>query len=219
LGCAAVCAVLAVLALSVDLPLRDAVDRYNGLRIPGDLRRALALAEVFAHGLGVLMCVAIAVALDPRSWRVAPRLGISAYGAGLLVDLFKLNIARLRPKFADGVFDVRDTFIGVLPWRAPDELPIPLGNNLRSFPSGHTGTAVGLAIALTTLYPRGRWLFSLFAVMAALQRIESQMHFLSDTLAAAALGFLVGAATCGQTRLDAWFSRVESSGAKPPAAS
>lgn len=208
--CAAICAVLAALALTVDLPVRDAADRFNGLKIPGDFRRVLSLAEVFAHGLGVLMCIAIAVALDPRNWRVAPRLLIGAYGAGLLVDIFKLNVARIRPKFADPeLVHVSDTFVGLFPWLTPDKLPVPWGNSLRSFPSGHTGTAVGLAIALTALYPRGRYLFVLFAILAALQRIDAGMHYLSDTLAAAALGFLVGAALCGRTRLNAWLTRIE----------
>jgi membrane-associated phospholipid phosphatase len=210
LGCAFVCALLSALALLIDLPVRDAVSGVGGLKLPGDLRRAVGLAEVFAHGFGVLACIAVALTLDPRGWRIAPRLMIGAYGTGLLVDLCKLQVARVRPKFATTeIVRVADTFLGVFPWRAPGELAMPLNNHVRSFPSGHTGTAVGLAIALTVLYPRGRWLFALFAVLAAMQRMESGMHYLSDTLAAAAIGFLVGAGLCGRTKLNGWLQRLE----------
>lgn len=179
--------------------------------IPGDLRRLVTLAEVFAHGLGVLACIAVAVALDRRGWRVAPRLLIAAFGAGLAADVCKLQVARLRPKFAPAdLASVGDTFLAMFPWRSTAELGMPLGNQLRSFPSGHTATAVGLAIGLACLYPRGRWLFALFAVLAGMQRIESGMHYLSDTLAAAAIGFLIGAAVCGRTRLSGWLERLES---------
>ena len=210
LACAVVCAVLSGLALLIDLPVRDAVRGAGGLDIPGDLRRAVTLSEVFAHGFGVLACIAVAVTLDRRGWRVGPRLLIGAFGAGLLADLGKLQVARVRPKFASGdVTAAADTFLAFFPWRAPDELGVALNNQVRSFPSGHTATAVGLAIVLTSLYPRGRWLFALFAVLAGMQRIESGMHYLSDTLAAAAIGFLVGAGVCGRTRLSGWLHRIE----------
>jgi undecaprenyl-diphosphatase len=66
-------------------------------------------------------------------------------------------------------------------------------DKLQSFPSGHAATAAGLAVALAVLYPRGRWLFAVLAVLAALQRVEVQSHFPSDVLAGAALGCLTGA--------------------------
>jgi membrane-associated phospholipid phosphatase len=47
-----------------------------------------------------------------------------------------------------------------------------------------------LAIGLAGCYPHGRWLFGLFALLAALQRIECSAHFPSDTLAGAAVACL-----------------------------
>ena len=177
----------------------------------------MTLSEVFAHGFGVLACIAVAVALDPRGWRVGPRLLIGAFGAGLLADLCKLQVARVRPKFGSAdIGTVSETFLAFLPWRNPEALAVPLNNHVRSFPSGHTATAVGFAIVLSTLYPRGRWLFAVFAVLAGMQRIEAGMHYLSDTLAAAAIAFLVGAAVCGRTRLNGWLQRIEN---RTPAAS
>ena len=218
--CAIVCAALAALALLIDVPVRDSVAGAKALDIPGDLRRILALSEVFAHGFGVLACIAVAIALDRRGWRIAPRLFAGAFGAGLLADLCKLQVARVRPKFAGGdLTSVGQTFLAVFPWRSPDDLGMPLTNAVRSFPSGHTATAVGLAIVLTSLYPRGRWLFALFAMLAGMQRIESGMHYLSDTLAAAAIGFLVGSMVCGRSKLNSWLTSVEErpiANPKPP---
>jgi membrane-associated phospholipid phosphatase len=68
------------------------------------------------------------------------------------------------------------------------------GYAVQSFPSSHAATAAGLAVALAALYPRGRWLYLTFAMLAGLQRIEAQAHFASDVLAGAALGCIVAAA-------------------------
>jgi undecaprenyl-diphosphatase len=79
-------------------------------------------------------------------------------------------------------------------------------SKMQAFPSAHTATAFGLAIGLTWLYPRGRWLFATFAVLVACQRIQSGAHFLSDTFFGAALGCVV-AAVC--IKYVKWFDRFE----------
>ena len=95
-----------------------------------------------------------------------------------------------------------DTFGGWLP-------PLTGNEDMQSFPSGHTATAVGLAIALTMLYPRGWWLFGILAILAATQRIDSQAHYLSDVLAGAAISFLVAAIVTAPTPLARWLAHVE----------
>ena len=44
------------------------------------------------------------------------------------------------------------------------------------------------------LYPRGRWMFALFAALAMLQRVDAQAHYCSDVLAGAAIGLALAAA-------------------------
>jgi membrane-associated phospholipid phosphatase len=52
-------------------------------------------------------------------------------------------------------------------------------------------------------------LFAAFAILAAMQRIESQSHFFSDILAGAAVGAVV-AGICTMPRLlGGWFARWE----------
>jgi hypothetical protein len=209
--CAALCAVLAALALSVDLPVWRAVRAGDGSKLPGDVRKLLQLSEAFAHGMGVALCLLTVCTLDLRGFRLAPRLALSAYGAGLLADFCKLQVARVRPKFSDATA-IQETFITWFPWLNREALPMEWKYKLMSFPSGHTATAVGLAVVLSYFYPRGRLLFALFAVLAAMQRLEGGSHYLSDTLAGASIGLLVGAAACGEGKLARWLTRYEAKG-------
>lgn len=206
-------ALAAGLALSVDMPVARRIERGD---LPGDLTRLVRLSEAFAFGGTVAIILLVAATLDPRGWRVLPRLAASAFGAGLAADLVKLLVARMRPAEANLAGAVRETFLTWLPlWHGDsiERMQLEYGHGLQSFPSGHTATAVGLAVALATLYPRGGWLFALLATLAGFQRIQSQSHFTSDVLAGAAIGCLVGA-VCHELRLaGGWFAKVESASA------
>jgi membrane-associated phospholipid phosphatase len=83
------------------------------------------------------------------------------------------------------------------------------GSPGQSFPSAHTATAVGFAAALTWLYPQGRLLFPLLAVLVGCQRIACGAHYLSDVLVGAAAGCLVAQFILAVGRLPVWFARWE----------
>jgi membrane-associated phospholipid phosphatase len=180
-------AVLAGAALSIDLPVARF---FQSHATGGELRRLIRLAEVFAWGGTVTLIVITAGALDPRGWRIALPLAASSLGAGLLVDFFKLFVGRMRPSAATEATSAMATFVGWLPaWGARDAGTH--GHAIQSFPSAHAATAVGLAASLAFFYPRGRWLFALFAALAMVQRLEARAHFCSDVLAGAAVGLVV----------------------------
>jgi undecaprenyl-diphosphatase len=61
-----------------------------------------------------------------------------------------------------------------------------------SFPSGHTITAFSVAISLSVFYPPLTIGLLFCAVSVALSRILLGMHFLSDVLAGAAIGSVLG---------------------------
>lgn len=188
--------------------------RVAGRGLSGDLSRLLQFSEAFAHGMGVALILITVAALDPRGWRVVPRLAACAYGGGLLADACKLFIARSRPKTIVDWSAGAETFVGWLPAFQPEGLPTAWGHALQSFPSGHAATGVGLAVGLSALYPRAWLWFAILATLAAGQRIATGNHFLSDTLVGAAIGLFVAQRLCGAGPLARWLSRWET----PPAA-
>jgi membrane-associated phospholipid phosphatase len=166
-------------------------------------RDVLSIGVYFGDGLGVAILMLTVFVLDPaRRWAL-PRLLCCAYGAGLAANGLKLLLARKRPHSFDfAVGDVWATFGTWLPGTS-------LGSKWQSFPSAHTATAVGFAAGLVWLYPRGRWLFPLFAVLVGCQRIQSGAHFTSDVLAGAALGSLIALAFLKCGLLPGWMDRLE----------
>lgn len=202
---AALLMLLAALALWVDVPIAYAIKTH---RMSGEARHLLRLAEVFAWGGSVGYIILAAAVLDPRGWRIVPRLVIGAFGSGAVANGLKLLIARSRPIAADLQASALDSFGAWLPmWDT--SLEATYNRQAQSFPSGHAATAAGLAVALAVLYPRGRWLFVGFAMLAALQRVEVQAHFLSDVLAGAALGCALSAACNGNWALGRWLSKLD----------
>jgi membrane-associated phospholipid phosphatase len=196
---AALLALAGLGALAIDL----AVARWAlAGEYPYFCKKICNLAEGFGHGLGVPLIVLAVVVLDPaRRWS-APRLLAASLGSGLVANVLKLLIGRWRPAKFEGSGTVWDTFTGWLPlWNG--------SSSQQGFPSTHTVTAVGLAVALACLYPRGRWYFAALAALVACQRLLSGYHFLSDTLWGASAGILLASACCGGTRLAAWFGRLE----------
>ena len=199
-------ALLALPAFALDIPLA----RYlRDIQLPGDLRDLVRIAEVFAHGWGVLFIVITVAVLAPQLRHRLPRVIACAAGSGLTALLLKWTIARQRPRTHDLQGSVWSTFHGLSPWLSGERIPQLSGHQLESFPSGHTATAVGLAIGLSLLLPRGRWLFIFFALLAALQRMDSGAHFLSDTLVATAVACLVSDLCIDRRAGGRWFDRLE----------
>lgn len=178
---AALLSLAAWLALAIDFPVATFV---KAARTPSWLDELLANSETFGHGMGVTLILIAVWVLDPG--RRSTMLGLvgGSLGAGLVANTAKLIIARTRPRSLDLTQgSVWDSFGR---W-----FPGDLGNAGQSFPSGHTATAVGLAVMLTARYPHGRWYFAVMAALVGLQRIECSAHYPSDVLAGAAIGWLV----------------------------
>src|SRR5205807_2139770 len=64
-----------------------------------------------------------------------------------------------------------------------------------SFPSGHTMTAVSIALVISHFYPSLEGVLVFLALNIAISRIVLGMHFLSDVLAGIALGVGLGCAS------------------------
>jgi membrane-associated phospholipid phosphatase len=189
-----------VMALALDLPLSQAMVEGQVMR---PLHDALNSIEPFGRPPAVI-AVSLAVLSCAGVRRGAGfRIVAAGLAPGLLVDILKLCVARVRPRHVSDFHEaVLDTFHGAFPG-------IGAGSEMQSWPSGHTAVAVGFCLALSAVFPRGRWLFRILAALVALQRIESGAHYLSDTLFAAAIAYAVVAVVFGRGPIGRWFDRVE----------
>jgi membrane-associated phospholipid phosphatase len=181
---------LSIAALWIDLPVARYVHAHP---LHGELLHLMELAEVFGWGGSVLLIIATTATLDGRGWPLFALLAVPSIGAGLAADAIKLFVARLRPSAALQLDSAQVTFLGWLPVLNHEALGRPWNRSVQSFPSAHSATAVGLALALTAIYPRGKWWFALFASLAMFQRMQAQAHFCSDVLAGAAVGCMTAA--------------------------
>jgi membrane-associated phospholipid phosphatase len=214
---AAFLVVLGLLAFSIDVPVAawfkdggwPAETPRFVLVLASVTKRLITLSEVFAHTLCVAIILALTLRLDPGlAWpsfrrqalrwpsfqptlaqELFARMLSATITAGLLADLIKLIVDRVRPRAAD--FSMHATVWDTFRASVIDTVT-GSHSNVNSFPSGHSAMAAGLAATLAWRYPRGRWFFAIFAAMAAAQRILSSAHFPSDTCFGAAVG-LAGA--------------------------
>ncbi|NIP70852.1 MAG: phosphatase PAP2 family protein [Planctomycetales bacterium] len=195
---------LFVLAGCAALPFDLAIAQWflNG-KCPEPIRDVLDRSESFAHGIGiVVILLAFYVLAETRRWAM-PRLLCMVVGGGLMANLIKLLVGRTRPHafdFSSG--EVWDTMQGFFPL-------LHGGSAAQSFPSAHTVATVALAVGLTWQFPRGKWLFAGIALLAALQRLDSGSHFLSDVFSGVALGWFLSVGILQGRLTPAWFDRWE----------
>ena len=208
-SCAACLGCAGVAALAIDLPLARWVARGA---CPDPLEKLGNLAEVFGHGLGIALILVVIGVLDPvrRTCRAAHRRS----GAGIGTSGERAEAAGRAGEAVsfDLQADMLDSFGGWFPLLSNSSWE-------QGFPSSHTATAVGLAIALSWLYPRGRWLFPALAALAGMQRVLAEAHFLSDVLWGAAVGCIFAPLCVYGSRLSRAFDRLEIRLSAEPAAS
>jgi membrane-associated phospholipid phosphatase len=137
--------------------------------------------------LPLWLAAGIALMLHERTpWRRVHRspggLIIAGAGAGgIVAELTKLVVRRRRP--GD---------LGEYLFRPFSERPFSTGG--LGMPSSHALVAFGAAAILSRLFPRAWIVWWTLAWGCALTRVAAGAHFFSDVVAAAVLGWLVGAA-------------------------
>jgi membrane-associated phospholipid phosphatase len=114
------------------------------------------------------------------NWRLGANgalfLFASVASSGLLVDLLKGLIGRLRPRelFDHQLYGFR---------------PLSLDWAHTSFPSGHGQTAFAALTAFAIVFPRARVPLLLIAAVIAASRVIISVHYLSDVVMGSYLGF------------------------------
>jgi len=168
--------------------------------VSGDLRTLINCGEIFGHGFGPFLAALMIYVLDRANRRHIPRVVTCATVCGLAAALMKVFVSRVRPRAFDFSRAIGESFLGPA-WLHE------MSSRYQSFPSAHTATAVGLALALSRLYPQGRLLFAGFAVLVALQRMTTGSHYLSDTIIGATLAILVAGGFLRTGPVARWFDR------------
>ncbi|MEO1528454.1 MAG: phosphatase PAP2 family protein [Planctomycetota bacterium] len=159
--------------------------------LPGEMEVLLNRIEPFGHAYGVLFIVATLWVVAGLNLRQVGLLFGCSFGAGIAADVVKLFVARFRP--ADLPADAASTFLGIRPIWDLGAYGDLFDSAHHSFPSAHTATAFGLAVALGHVFPRGRSWFLFLAALVAFQRIAFGYHYPSDTFIGAAVGILSAA--------------------------
>jgi len=160
----------------------------TSIKIPGDLRKAIHLSEAFAHFSGVVVILGTLLIVDIKNRARLIQACLLVTTSGVVSNAAKYIIPRYRPHSLDQAsIPIQSSWeTWGVPWSGSW-----FEEAVRSFPSGHSATAVALAIALSWIYPRGRWVFAVLAFMACLQRLVSGAHFLSDIMAGSDIAVLV----------------------------
>jgi len=179
--------VLAVIAGA--LLLAHAVDAFawEQLRDPrvnerewGRLFRSVGYVPTWIFGSAALWLSSRAAAGEApsgRGWRAVVLLLAPALAGGL-AELMKILVRRQRPGAESAEYLFRPYDVDFLSTRG-------LG-----LASSHTAVAFGAAAVLSRCFPATRPVWYLLATGCALTRVMAGAHYVSDTVAAAAIGWL-----------------------------
>lgn len=185
------------------LPLDGAIVHYFRRHpLGGDIRRELDAAQQYGQLVSSLLIALVIFLQDPSGRRKLLNWGVAFVIAGVVCNVMKLGIGRPRPLFNDpmcfpGPFGEYPVSILV-----KDETRVVLRHawefwqkhaaDLWSMPSSHTTYACLLAAAISSMYPRLRWVAGSLAVMVGTARVVFGAHYPSDVLIGAAVGLSLG---------------------------
>lgn len=123
--------------------------------------------------------------------RRAAELALAPIVTGALAEGLKLLARRERPG------DVLGPYV----FRPFDDRPWSTAG--LGLPSSHALVAFGAAVALSRLFPTGRWLWFALAAGCAWSRVAAHAHWLSDVVAAAAVALVAAAIWAPTTSAEA----------------
>jgi undecaprenyl-diphosphatase len=144
----------------------------------------MILASALGGGGFVWIMFGTIAGIFPAHTKAMWRLWL-AVGLSFLVvdDVAKPLVARVRP------FDVVDVQL------------IDARPNTASFPSGHSAMAAAGALAATRMLPAAGWVLWPLATMVIVSRVYLGVHWPSDVVAGAALGFTIAWFVLGGRRI------------------
>ncbi|UCD29769.1 MAG: phosphatase PAP2 family protein [Planctomycetota bacterium] len=182
-----------VVALGLLLKYDVAMMRFRYWLIPerpeGMVRQVLHGFREFAQIVPIVAALIMVAIYDKkRRWKVIAIVLVAQLLGSIVYNTGKFTIARYRPNAeVEMIKDLStltpaETWIG---WR-----PGNGDKQTQSFPSGHSGAAFALAGVLAWFYPPLRWLLWILAGGCAASRYLDAVHWPSDCLAGAVIGYL-----------------------------
>jgi membrane-associated phospholipid phosphatase len=134
----------------------------------------------FSHGVTLIIIAFVAYLIgkfsNKKLYEAGKALCIGFLTAGIVTQILKHLIGRARPRLTDELLLIGPT----------------LKSGYDSFPSGHTAVAFCFAHILSLYLPGYRIAFYIIAIIIGFERAEDSAHFLSDVLAGAFVGIIIG---------------------------
>lgn len=188
-----------VLVHGQDLAIFEAA-RALEKKLPSDLRREWFGWQQYGQGVAIGVTALLVWVLAPARRRRLLDLGLALAIAQVASSAGKMLIGRPRPR--DAVMDPNSIPgpWGVYPirvngeWRLVHGWETSLGANadVWSMPSSHALFAAMLSAWLGMVWPRGRWVFAVLAVLVGLGRVVFGAHWPSDVVVGWAAGWAIG---------------------------
>lgn len=162
-------------ALRLNTPSPTDVDFYQ-LTLPNNKK-----INIYQHKLSLKKKYLAILTLKRRGWRRANVAFAAGMTAALSAHFLQDAVGRYRPNRADSALEFAPPLAGLIHGA-------PVG-----FPSGEAATAFGMAFLLGRDFRRGRVFFAAAAVLVACTRCLFGMHYFSDVVAGAVVGWTVAA--------------------------
>jgi membrane-associated phospholipid phosphatase len=184
--CCAALALTCIRLIEFDFPLTRYVRSLNDIHIDHLRHPWLAWLSDIGDQLGggeallgvSALLLSVGYGLKLQIWKRAGWEALVVHAvAGLASTALKHFVGRARPKFMHA---------GI------SELSPFAGNGWDSFPSGHTMCSLAIATVLAVRFPKARWVVFGIALAISASRVFRGSHFLTDIVAGAVLGVLIG---------------------------
>jgi len=146
---------------------------FFNFKILGDLTSLLPISGIAFAGGHFLK--------DTRLKETGFMMMESTLVSGLVTQVLKRSFGRRRPRYSDSAYD----------FNGP---AYPIGENLNSFPSGHTTIAFAAASVVAEQYPSMPVKITAYGLagLVGIQRMYEGAHWASDVFVGATIGTLVG---------------------------
>lgn len=180
---AIIVAVAVVLMKFVDIPARNFLEAHSP---HGGFKATFTFFNAYVLPVPIILLIWTCLISGPKSekWRLILQVILGLLLVWIPVLLSKSLIPRFRPNAFKGT-DWWESFV-------TQNSDLAHKYALQSFPSGDTAVAFVLSTILAFHFPRHRIIFFVLALGCAASRYVLNAHWLSDILAGAILGYLVG---------------------------